>query len=92
MPDKSAYGTSAGLAQVTADSLQVVSGTPRDSLRLIGLIYAQDGGRRPEVLVTDTGSYSDVVFGLATLLGFDYRPQLADRPNAKLSRIDPRAD
>ncbi len=71
---------------------QVVSGTPRDSLRLIDLIYAQDGGRRPEVLVTDTGSYSDVVFGLVTLLGFDYRPQLADLPDAKLWRIDPAAD
>jgi hypothetical protein len=36
---------------------QVVSGPPRDPLRLIDLIYAQDGGRRPEVLITDTGSY-----------------------------------
>jgi hypothetical protein len=32
-----------------------------------------DGGQRPEVIITDTGSYSDVVFGLLTLLGFDYR-------------------
>lgn len=71
---------------------QVVSGTPRDSLRLIDLIYAQDGGTRPEVLVTDTGSYSDLVFGLVSLLGFDYRPQLADLPDAKLWRIDPAAD
>lgn len=70
----------------------VVSGTPRDSLRLIDLIYAQEGGKRPEVLVTDTGSYSDLVFGLVTLLGFDYRPQLADLPDAKLWRIDPAAD
>lgn len=71
---------------------QVVSGTPRDSLRLIDLIYAQDGGKRPEVLITDTGSYSDIVFGLVSLLGFDYRPQLADLPDAKLWRIDPAAD
>lgn len=63
---------------------RVVTGTPRDSLHLIDLIYSQDGGLRPEVIITDTGSYSDVVFGLLTLLGFDYRPQLADLPDAKL--------
>ena len=71
---------------------KVVSGTPRDSLHLIDLIYRQDGGRRPEVIVTDTGSYSDIVFGLMRLLGFDYRPALADLPDAKLWRIDPAAD
>jgi TnpA family transposase len=32
------------------------------------------------------------VFGLLRLLGFDYRPQLADLPDAKLWRIDPGAD
>ena len=71
---------------------RVVSGTPRDSLHLIDLIYRQEGGRRPEVIITDTGSYSDIVFGLLRLLGFDYRPQLADLPDAKLWRIDPAAD
>ena len=71
---------------------RVVSGTPRDSLHVIDLIYRQDGGRRPEVIVSDTGSYSDIVFGLLRLLGFDYRPQLADLPDAKLWRIDPGAD
>jgi len=71
---------------------QVVSGTPRDSLHVIDLIYRQDGGRRPEVIVTDTGSYSDMVWGLLRLLGFDYRPQLADLPDAKLRRINPTAD
>jgi TnpA family transposase len=44
------------------------------------------------VIITDAGSYSDVVFGLVTLLGFDYRPQLADLPDAKLWRINPAAD
>jgi TnpA family transposase len=40
------------------------------------------------VIVGDTGSYSDMVFALLRLLGFDYRPQLADLPDAKLWRID----
>ena len=67
---------------------RVLSGTPRDSLHVIDLIYSQDAGRRPEVIVTDTGSYSDIVYGVITLLDFDYRPQLADLPDSKLWRID----
>ena len=66
----------------------VVSGTPRDSLHLIDLLDRQEAGRRPEVIVGDTGGYSDMVFGLLRLLGREYRPQLADLPDAKLWRID----
>jgi len=38
---------------------KVVSGTPRNSLHLIDLIYGQDAGQRPEVIISDTGAYSD---------------------------------
>ena len=31
-------------------------GVTRDSLHVIDLIYRQDGGRRPEVIISDTGS------------------------------------
>ena len=58
----------------------------------LDLVYNPDGGPRPEVLITDQGSYSDVVFGIVTLLGFDYRPVLADLPDAKLWRINASAD
>ena len=67
----------------------VVSGTPRDSLHVIDLIYRQEAGARPEVVISDAGSYSDIVFGLLALLGFDYRPQPADLPDARLWCIDP---
>jgi TnpA family transposase len=55
------------------------------------VIYSQDGGARPEVIITDTASYTDIVFGLLSLLGFSYRPQLADLPDQKLWRIDAKA-
>jgi hypothetical protein len=42
----------------------VVAGTPRDSLYVLDVLYDRDGGRRPEMIVTDTASYSDIVFGL----------------------------
>ncbi|MGB7981593.1 MAG: Tn3 family transposase [Candidatus Nanopelagicales bacterium] len=70
----------------------VLSGTPRDTLHAVDLMYRRDGGARPEVFISDTGSYSDMVFGLLKLLGVAYRPELADLPDQKLWRTDPGAD
>ena len=70
---------------------KVVAGTPRDSLYVLDVLYDRDGGRRPETIVTDTASYSDIVFGLLTLTGWQYAPQLADLPDQKLWRVDPHA-
>ena len=70
----------------------VVSGTARDSLNAVDLLYRRDGGRQPQVLISDTGSYTDMVFGLLKLLGVSYRPELADLPDQKLWRINPTAD
>ncbi|MET3709235.1 Tn3 family transposase [Arthrobacter sp. UYEF6] len=71
---------------------KVVSGTPKDPLHFVDLLHNPGGSHRPEVLITDQGSYSDIVFGLVTLLGYDYRPVLADLPDAKLWRINRSAD
>ena len=43
-------------------------------------------GGRADAIVDDTGFYSDPVFGLAHLLGKEYRPALADLPDQKLWR------
>src|SRR5664279_3233795 len=45
---------SAGLAA------QVLRGTPRDSLHTIDVVLSQQGGKVPEAIITDTGSYSDI--------------------------------
>ncbi|MFI7626225.1 Tn3 family transposase [Microbispora rosea] len=71
---------------------KVVAGTPRDSLYVLDVLYDRDGGKRPQMIVTDTASYSDIVFGLLTLAGFAYAPQLADLPDQKMWRIDRTAD
>jgi TnpA family transposase len=70
----------------------IVSGTARDSLHVVDLIYRQEAGPRPEVVVSDAGAYSDIVFGLLNLLDIEYRPQPTDLPDAKLWHIDPAAD
>ena len=70
----------------------VLSGTPKDSLYAVDLIYRRPGARCPEVFISDTGSYSDMVFGLLRPLGVAYQPDLADLPDRKLWRIDAAAD
>lgn len=71
---------------------KVVAGTPRGSLYVLDVLYDRDGGKRPETIVTDTASYSDIVFGLLSLAGFAYAPQLADLPDQKMWRVDRTAD
>jgi TnpA family transposase len=71
---------------------RVVAGTPRDTLHLLDVLYNQDGGLAPDIIVTDEGSYSDLIFGLVHLLGRQYRPQLADVPDHRLWRINRTAD
>jgi Tn3 transposase DDE domain len=43
-------------------------------------------------VMADTASYSDWVFGLFFLLGYQFSPRLADLGEARFWRIDPRAD
>jgi TnpA family transposase len=69
-----------------------VAGTDRDCLHAIDLFFSPGVANLPEVLVTDTGSYSDLIFGIASLLGVDYRPALADLPDQKGWRADNGAD
>ena len=71
---------------------KIVAGTDRDCLHAIDLFFNSGTGSLPEVLVSDTGAYSDLVFGIAQLLGVDYRPALADLPDQKGWRANTRAD
>ena len=56
----------------------VVPGTLRDSLFILDAIHNRDGGPRPEVVITDTASYSDIVFGLFAICGYQFSPRIAD--------------
>jgi TnpA family transposase len=69
-----------------------VPGTLRDSLILLALVLDQQTELQPTRIMTDTGAYSDVVFGLFRLLGYRFSPRLADIGGARLWRIDPNAD
>jgi TnpA family transposase len=69
-----------------------VPGTLRDSLVLLAVVLEQQTELQPTHIMTDTGAYSDVVFGLFRLLGYRFCPRLADIGGTRFWRIDPHAD
>lgn len=69
-----------------------VPGTLRDSLILLAVVLDQQTDLQPTQIMTDTGAYSDVVFGLFRLLGYRFCPRLADVGGTRFWRIDPQAD
>jgi Tn3 transposase DDE domain len=98
-PNRKFFGPKRGMTWLNAISDQgmgrgarVVSGTVRDSLHMVDVIFGLDGGELPEIVVSDTHSYSDLIFGILQLLGISYRPALADLPDQKGWRINAQAD
>jgi TnpA family transposase len=69
-----------------------VPGTLRDSLILLAVVLEQQTELQPMRIMTDTGAYSDMVFGLFRLIGPRFCPRLADIGGARFWRIDPLAD
>lgn len=98
-PNPKYFGTGRGITLVNYTSDQfsgfkniVVTGTLRDSLVVLEGLLNQETKLQPKELMTDTASYSDVIFGLFHLLGYQFSPRLADVGEARFWRIDPSAD
>jgi len=70
----------------------VIPGTIRDSLYILELVLEQQTELQPKEIMTDTAGYSDIVFGLFGLLGYQFSPRLADIGSSKFWRIDSSAD
>lgn len=69
-----------------------VPGTLRDSLVLLSVVLDQQTELQPTQIMTDTGAYTDVIFGLFRLLGYRFSPRLADVGDTRFWKIDPKAD
>ena len=98
-PNRKYFGPDRGVTYLNMISDQavglagkVVSGAPRDSLHALDVAFSLDHGQRPDILISDTGAYSDLMFGLCQPLGIDYRPELADMPDQRAWRADRQAD
>jgi TnpA family transposase len=98
-PNPRYFGTGRGVTwlnylsdQVTGFAAVVVPGTIRDSLFILDGLLEQETSLQPEQITTDTASYSDQVFGLFRLLGYQFSPRLADLSDQRFWRMDPLAD
>jgi len=70
----------------------VVPGTLKDGPYLLAVLLEQETQVQPTIIMSDSGAYSDQLFGLFWLLGYQFSPRLADAGDARLWRIDPKAD
>ncbi len=69
-----------------------VPGTLRDSLTLLSVVLEQQTELQPVEIMSDTGAYTDTIFGIFHLLGYQFSPRLADVGGARFWRVDPKAD
>lgn len=70
----------------------VVPGTLRDSLFLLDGLMERQTSLDPTEITSDTAGYSDAIFGLFSLLGYQFSPRLAGAGEARFWRIDRAAD
>jgi len=69
-----------------------VPGTLRDSLVLLSVVLEQQTELQPTEIMTDTGAYTDTIFGIFHLLGYQFSPRLADVGGTRFWRVDGNAD
>ena len=69
-----------------------VPGTLRDSLHILDGLLEQQTSLEPVEVIADTAGYSDPVFGLFWLLGYQFSPALADLSDTRLWRLGKTAD
>ncbi len=70
----------------------VIPGTLRDSLFIQAGLLKQQTSLDPREIMADTHGYSDVVFGLFSLLGYRFSPRLADLPDQRFWCLEKEAD
>lgn len=98
-PNRKYFGAGRGITYYNFTSDQftglhglVVPGTLRDSLVLLVGLLEQKTSLHPREIMTDTAGYSDVIFGLFWLLGYQFSPRLADVGKARFWRLNTAAD
>ena len=77
--------------QFTGFHAIVVPGTIRDSLYVLDGLLEHETSLEASEIVTDTAAYSDLIFGLFRLLGFQFSPRLADLGSTRFWRMDRQA-
>ncbi len=92
-PSSKYFGFKRGITWLNAVNDQVagigqtaVPGIPRDSLHILDALLNLDGGVKSEVVATGNASYSDMVFGLFKVLGYNFSPRFRDLDDQRFRR------
>ncbi|WP_349963061.1 Tn3 family transposase [Rhizobium sp. ZPR3] len=78
--------------QFTGLNAMTVPGTLRDSLNLLAVVLEQETELQPTEIMTDTAGYTDTIFGIFYLLGYQFSPRIADVGGARFWRTNAKAD
>ena len=78
--------------QYTGLNAVTVPGTLRDSLNLLAVVLEQETDLSPTEIMSDTAGYTDAIFGIFHLLGYQFSPRIADVGGARFWRVDRHAD
>ncbi len=68
-----------------------VPGTRRDSLYLLAVVLEQETELEPKEIMADTAGYTDTIFGIFHLLGYQFSSRIADVGGSRFWRVDRKA-
>jgi TnpA family transposase len=92
-PNPRYFGQERGVSdQFTGLNGITVPGTLRDSLVLLSVVLEQQTELQPTEIMTDTGAYTDTMFGIFHLLSYQFSPRLADIGGSRFWRVDQKAN
>lgn len=98
-PNSKYFGVGRGITYYNFTSDQftgfygiVIAGTTHEAPWILEGLLEHQTVLRPMEIMADTAAYSDVIFGLFYLLGYQFSPRLADIGETRFWRIDPAAD
>jgi TnpA family transposase len=78
--------------QFTGLNAITMPGTLRDSLHLLAVVLEQETELQPTDIMSDTAGYTDTMFGIFHLLGYQFSPRIADIGGSRFWRVDRKAD
>ena len=97
-PNSKYFGTRRGVTYFSFTSDQytsfygtVIPGAVNEALYILDGLLEQRTVLEPQEVMADTASYTDIVFGLFWLLGYQFSPRLADISSKRFWRIDRQA-
>jgi len=74
--------------QYSVFSTKVISCSPREALYVLDGLLENNTILKPQKHTTDTHGYTEIVFALCYLLGFEFMPRIRDLKDQQLYRID----